>query len=87
MSLYTGTCMYNVNWRFFYVDVLRMCSDVINGGNAPRNSRGMEGSSHHDIGELLSAQRGIESDKITERKVYSEGSIAYVAVSHALAAS
>ena len=25
--------------------------------------------SHHDIGELVNAQRGIESDKITERKV------------------
>ena len=29
-----------------------------------------EGSrSQHDIGDLVNAQRGIESDKITERKV------------------
>ena len=28
-----------------------------------------EGRSQHDIGDLVNAQRGIESDKITERKV------------------
>ena len=30
-------------------------------------------SAQHDIGELVSAQKGIESEKITERKVNREG--------------
>ena len=29
--------------------------------------------SQHDIGDLVNAQRGIESDRITERKVRRDG--------------
>ena len=68
-----------LNFLVFILNfVLRMCSKWREYPGNYDIQCAMEGSSQHDIGELLNAQRGIESEKITERKVYSKRSVRYV---------